>query len=185
MLAFLIIFNVCRATSNNLPDANTRMADEKEYMDTLSEFIEQVDGVTAAYISGEMDKGAYLDRHNVLKNEYAIIKNEFNLWQSKHPYKAGTESYISARGEQAVKDANANVDNLLNCTVIDGEPLQIYELTYRYMDAKDKLQTSFVEYTVAYRWLSEKDTLEQDAQNIADDFDKALEELKETTTNDN
>lgn len=184
IFSFFVVFNVMKETKNDLPDANTRMVQEKEYMDTLSKYIEQVDSVTAAYIAGEMDKEAYLERHQILKDEYEIIKAEFTVWQNKHPFKTGTESYISTRGEQAVKDANDNTDKLLACTIKDGEPLQIYELTYRYMDAKDKIETNYIEYVVAYRWLTEKDTIEEDLNKLEEEFQQLVDKQTESTSED-
>lgn len=182
IIAGLTIFNVIQEKNHkaNALQANERLLMEKEYMDNLSEYISQVDDVTAAYVSAQIDKNAYLERHQVLKNEYTIIKNEFTAWLVGHPIETGSESYVSKRGEQAIENTQKDIDGLLECTFKDGEVYDIYELYYRYLSQKEKIQTDYIEYIVAYRWITEKDTVEQDVDTIMEEYEALKEEEQNT-----
>lgn len=177
IIAGLTIFNVVKESNTHQLQANDRLLMEKEYMDNLSNYIDQVDDVTAAYVSGQMDKNAYLDRHKVLSDEYTIIKNQFTAWMTGHPIETGSESYVSKRGEQAVKQAQEDIDALLKSSFKDENELyDIYELYYRYLAAKEKIQTDFNEYIVAYKWIVEKDTMEEDVDAIIEEFENMKKE---------
>lgn len=136
--------------------AEERIVMEMEHVENLSRFVEQADNVTAAYSAAEMDKDAYIERNNVLKNEFYILKNSFSVWQEEHPVKTGTETEITKRGEQAIINMQNDIDTLLDCTFNEGVPYDIYQLYYRYMLQKDKVKADSIDFIIAYRCINEK-----------------------------
>ena len=154
-------------------DAEERISMEMDYMQNLTNFIDQVDNVTAAYSSAQIDKEAYKERNEVLKNEFFIIKNEFSIWLDQNPIKTGSETYVTKRGEQALLNMQDDVEKLLDCTFNNGEPYDIYQLYYRYMLQKDKVKADSIEYLVAYKWLQNK---EGDYEDLVQEYQKRIQE---------
>ena len=175
VFAGLLIFNLINKKEKIT--GNDRLLLEKTYMDNMAEYVDQLDRITAAYISGQIDKGAYLDRHKTLEDEFYIIKEEYSIWQDLNPIQTGTESYVSKRGEQAVKKAQDDIDGLLNASFKSEDELyDIYELYYRYLAQKEKVRLDYVEYTVAYRWILEADTMEEDMEAVIQEFENRKDE---------
>lgn len=155
IVAIILLFSFKK---DNKIDAEERVNLEMEYVQNLSNFIEQVDIVTAAYSSAQIDKDAYKERNEVLKNEYFILKNQFQIWLSEHPVKTGTETVETKRAESAISNMQNDIDRLLDCTFTEsGEPYDIYQLYYRYLEQKNKVKTDSIEYMATYKWLQNKE----------------------------
>lgn len=153
-IALIVIFAILGRDTRI--KAEERINLEMEYVENLSNFVKQVDIVTAAYSSAQMDKEAYKERHEVLKNEYFILKNQFSTWLDNHKIKEETE--MTVRGENAVANAQKDIDNLLSCTFTENdEPYDIYQLYYRYLEQKNRVRADITEFLAVYDWLQNKD----------------------------
>lgn len=156
IIAAVVIIVIFAVRGDNKIEAEKRINLEMEYVQSLSDFIEQTDIVTAAYSSAQIDKEAYKERNNVLKNEYFMLQNHFSVWLEKHPVKGETE--ITQRGENALKNMQKDIETLLDCTFKeDKEPYDIYQLYYRYLEQKNRVKADMTEYLVVHEWLQNKE----------------------------
>lgn len=180
VLTGTITFNVIKAKRQEEKKltANELFLEQTDYLNNILNFLDSMDTVYSLYLSGSMSKTDFVNYNTLLKQQYAIMDNEYEQYKRKNPIKMGTQSYISQSGITAIDNIRCEISKCINDCVVNGEPLDYYNMIYTYMAHNENLDSYFCEFTVCFRWLLETDTFEQDYSTLVNAWNNRINELK-------
>ena len=180
VLTGTITFNVIKAKRQEEKKltANEWFLDQTDYLNNILNFLDSMDTVYSLYLSGSMSKTDFVNYNTLLKQQYAIMDNEYEQYKRDNPIKMGTQSYISQSGIEAINNIRGEINKCIDDCVVNGEPLDYYNMIYTYMAHNENLDSYFCEFTVCFRWLLETDTFEQDYTTLVNAWNNRINELK-------
>lgn len=180
VLTGTITFNVIKAKRQEEKKltANEWFLDQTDYLNNILNFLNSMDTVYSLYLSGSMSKTDFVNYNTLLKQQYAIMDNEYEQYKRDNPIKMGTQSYISQSGIEAINNIRGEINKCIDDCVVNGEPLDYYNMIYTYMAHNENLDSYFCEFTVCFRWLLETDTFEQDYSTLVNAWNNRINELK-------
>lgn len=180
VLTGTITFNVIKAKRQEEKKltANEWFLDQTDYLNNILNFLDSMDTVYSLYLSGSMSKTDFVNYNTLLKQQYAIMDNEYEQYKRDNPIKMGTQSYISQSGIEAINNIRGEINKCIDDCVVNGEPLDYYNMIYTYMAHNENLDSYFCEFTVCFRWLLETDTFEQDYSTLVNAWNNRINELK-------
>lgn len=180
VLTGTITFNVIKAKRQEEKKltANEWFLEQTDYLNNILNFLDSMDTVYSLYLSGSMSKTDFVNYNTLLKQQYAIMNNEYEQYKRKNPIKMGTQSYISQSGIEAINNIRGEINKCIDDCVVNGEPLDYYNMIYTYMAHNENLDSYFCEFTVCFRWLLETDTFEQDYSTLVNAWNNRINELK-------
>lgn len=180
VLTGTITFNVIKAKrqEEKKMTANEWFLDQTDYLNNILNFLDSMDTVYSLYLSGSMSKTDFVNYNTLLKQQYAIMDNEYEQYKRDNPIKMGTQSYISQSGIEAINNIRGEINKCIDDCVVNGEPLDYYNMIYTYMAHNENLDSYFCEFTVCFRWLLETDTFEQDYSTLVNAWNNRINELK-------
>lgn len=180
VLTGTITFNVIKAKRQEEKKltANEWFLEQTDYLNNILNFLDSMDTVYSLYLSGSMSKTDFVNYNTLLKQQYAIMDNEYEQYKRDNPIKMGTQSYISQSGIEAINNIRGEINKCIDDCVVNGEPLDYYNMIYTYMAHNENLDSYFCEFTVCFRWLLETDTFEQDYSTLVNAWNNRINELK-------
>ena len=180
VLTGTITFNVIKAKRQEEKKltANEWFLDQTDYLNNILNFLDSMDTVYSLYLSGSMSKTDFVNYNTLLKQQYAIMDNEYEQYKRDNPIKMGTQSCISQSGIEAINNIRGEINKCIDDCVVNGEPLDYYNMIYTYMAHNENLDSYFCEFTVCFRWLLETDTFEQDYSTLVNAWNNRINELK-------
>ena len=106
VLTGTITFNVIKAKRQEEKKltANEWFLDQTDYLNNILNFLDSMDTVYSLYLSGSMSKTDFVNYNTLLKQQYAIMDNEYEQYKRDNPIKMGTQSYISQSGIEAINN---------------------------------------------------------------------------------
>lgn len=181
LIAGGIIFGVVNAKrqEDKKSEANDWFLAQTDYLNNVLNFLDSVDTVYCLYLSGSMSKTDFISYNNLLTQQYDIMNNEYEIYKKNNPVKAGTQSFISQSGINAIENIRLEIKKMLSDMIVNGEPLEYYNMIYTYLAHNENLNDYFCEFTVCFRWLIETDDFEQDYSTLVNAWNRRINELKE------
>ncbi len=145
---------------------NEFFGEQNVIMNTLTDYMRQMDKVYALYISGGMTDNDFIQQHDNLAYAYSVIQADYEKYLGENPVRTGSHSYISMRGVNSITALREDIQALLDSTVANGKPLEREEMTYAYMAYQERINDDLCEYAVAFRWLVEGEGVKADVDEM-------------------
>lgn len=124
------------------------LAKQSEYMNQISTFAEDVDTITALYISGSISETDFLNHINVFEKELNILKNVYNDELKNTPVRIGTHTYYTKEGCESVKESYILMENIL--TMLKENSSDKSTLSYKYIAYQQEVTQKVVTFMFAY-----------------------------------
>lgn len=131
---------------------------QKEQINILTDFSEDLDDVYALYISGAMDKSSFLDEWQRLSEAYSIIELQRKQQNEKNTVAPEEHTEISKKGAEAINTVFLDFRLLLNASVKDGIPVKRTELLYNHMAYSKQIQEELDIFIKAYKKAKEAES---------------------------
>ena len=120
---------------------------QAEYISDFETYADTVDTVISLYISGSLDAEDMLSQISMFRSELIVLEQDYARAEEEHPVKAGTHTYASKRGCEAVEEIFTLYDNLME--TIENNYADRDVLLYKYLAFRDELTDSIAKYMAA------------------------------------
>ena len=152
---FFCVLTGC-ANEESYITGNEWLLTQKKCLKDLEAYTAGMDEVFSLYIVGGITDEDFIAEHNLLKQQYEILKKFRAELKADNPVKEGSHSYVSKRGSDALDKYYDTVGELLDYAIKeDGKPRPTKELSYGYLAYQQTLSSCLSEYVTAVVWLEE------------------------------
>lgn len=112
-------------------------------------FCEGMDEVYELYLLGSITGQDFLNEHAILDTQYNVLRNEYIKLKNETTIEAGSHSYVSIRGSEAIEELYSLLGELLDNTIVNNLPVAPEKMMYVYMAYEQKIKKCFSDYAAA------------------------------------
>lgn len=153
LLSLTLLISGC---SQKQITGNEWLLKQKECLDTIEIFAEEMDEVYSLYIVGSMTEEDFIAEVRLLKAQHGVLTQYYDQLRSENPVKEGSHSYVSKRGSEGMEKCYKALGEMLDSSIKeDGRVLSVDELAYLYLAYRQEFSAAISEYVTAVVWLEE------------------------------
>lgn len=128
-------------------DGKTWFSMQYTYINDFADYADEVDTVMALYQCGTLNSEDFLTNVSVLRAELDIMQKAYNDAKEKYPVRAGTHTYTTKKGCEAVESLFTIYDTILRQMVDYADsPIQ---LNYYYLASRQAVTKALADYRAA------------------------------------
>lgn len=128
---------------------------QEPYMNDLQSFADGIDEVYSLYINGSITKEDFCNEVSVLKDQYCILKANYELSKENTHILPESYSYAAQRGVNGIENIYRIFEEVLSESFDEyGNPLPQSEISYLYLLKGQEINSCLADYITAYQIIS-------------------------------